>query len=127
MNTQNHPSVCQSGSFMLARFAARFSVIAPVAAFVIRMITQQSPSVSDARTSDLVIVVYLALAILAVALVILGIISGIAALIATRRYGRDGIFGWSLAGTLLCGVWLLYFAYYAIVVALLQFHAHQAA
>jgi hypothetical protein len=124
MNAQDHSSECRSRGFVLARFAARFSFIAPFAAYIIYIITQQSRTLSEAQTGFLSIV-GLALGISILALPILGFISGIAALVATKHYGRKGIFGWAIAGTLICGLCL---SFVVLIVIVVQHHyAHHTA
>src|SRR5690242_18317300 len=98
MNTQNHPEPRRTG-FVLARFGAKFSSVAPFAACIIFILAKQSRSFSEAHTG-LLSIIEASLGLFILALPILGLVSGIAALAATKRYGREGIFRWAIFGTL---------------------------
>jgi hypothetical protein len=124
MNTQSQPSDCQGRGLVLTRFAAKFSFIAPFAAYVIYILIQQSRTLTEAQ-SGFFRVVGLALAISILLLPVLGFVSGIASLVATKRYGRKGIFGWALAGVLICGLFLSLVV--LVVIAVQHHYARHAA
>jgi hypothetical protein len=115
MKTQNYPL-----SHRLVRYAARFSFFAPFAAYMIYIIIQQSQALLEAQ-AGLLRIADLALGICVLLLPILGFIFGIAALVATKRHGRKGIFGWAVAGTVICSVYLLFVALLIVIV-----HHHYA-
>ena len=74
-----------------ARQAATFSLVAPLASFGIGIFLQ--PQVRGNRIAVIV------LSLTSMFLIIAGLVLGIAALVATKRHGRAGIFGKALAGT----------------------------
>jgi MFS family permease len=106
MNTPSHSAESPRPGLLLARYAARFSFAAPFVAYLIFIIIHQSRTLSEAQTGWLWIV-SMALAVCVLAFPILGFIVGAIALVATKRYGRKGIFGMAVAGTVLCGIYIL--------------------
>lgn len=81
------------------RQAATFSLYAPFAAIGLNIALQQT--VRGSRAAMLV------LGLTSTLLILLGFIFGIMALAATRRHGRQGIFGKSIAGICINGLLIL--------------------
>lgn len=79
-----------------ARQAATFSVIAPFIAMGISVALQ--PQVRGNRWAMII------LGLTSVLLIVLGLVFGIVALVATKRHGRHGILGKAIAGTCICGL-----------------------
>ena len=76
--------------------AATFSIVAPFLAIGISMFLQ--PQVRGNRWGMMI------LGAASMLLIVLGLVFGIAALIGTKRHGRQGIFGKAITGTCICGI-----------------------
>jgi hypothetical protein len=79
--------------------AATFSLVAPLVSFMIGIVLQ--PQVRGNRVAMII------LGLTSTFLIIGGLILGIVALVATRRYGREGVFGRALVGTCINGLLVL--------------------
>src|SRR5262245_20229210 len=78
------------------RQAAKFSITSPIIAIGISIFLQRQ--VQGNRWAMLI------LGLTSILFIVLGLVFGILALVATRRHGRQGIFGTAIAGTCICGL-----------------------
>jgi hypothetical protein len=78
------------------RQAATFSLFAPLVAIAISVLGE-----APARGNRWAMLI---LGLTATLLIVLGLVFGVLALIATKRHGRQGIFGRAIAGTIICGL-----------------------
>jgi hypothetical protein len=81
------------------RQAAAFSLVAPLLSFGIGIFLQ--PQVRGHRIAMIV------LSLTSIFLILSGLALGIAALVATKRHGRAGIFGKAITGTCINGLLVL--------------------
>lgn len=79
--------------------AARFSIFAPFTVFLISVFTK---SVQEQSRGAL-----MAILSINILLIVMGFIFGIVALVSTRRFGREGIFGRAISGIVLNGLVLM--------------------
>ena len=97
--------------WLLARFTARFSLFAPFVAFALLIFLDQSglAEVGWQRIGGL------ALAVCIVFLPVLGLVSGIVALVTVKHYSRirygRATSCMAVAGTVLCGIYILFIAF----------------
>jgi hypothetical protein len=97
--------------WLLARFTARFSLFAPFVAFALLIFLDQSglAEVGWQRIGGL------ALAVCVVFLPVLGLVSGIVALVTVKHYSRirygRATSCMAVAGTVLCGIYILFIAF----------------
>jgi uncharacterized membrane protein len=86
------------------RQAAKFSFFAPFVSFVIGIVV--GPQLHGDHIATIVLGSIQAL------IIVVGLVFGIMALAATRRHGREGIFGWAIVGTIINGIivisWLIF-------------------
>ncbi len=108
MNPSSPPPVLTPPSIIAApppqssfpKQAATFSLVAPLASFAISIFLQ--PQVRGIRIAMGI------LGLVSVMLILVGLVFGILALVATKRHGRAGIYGQALAGTCINGLLVLF-------------------